>query len=166
MIPLPLTPESFRPFGAVIAADAAGVSANQGTALRSNHLAELINLRPGARPNLCAFRCAPATGPRFEARLLERHAKSTQLFVPMSATSRYLVIVALGDARPDLKTIQAFIASGPAGIAYAPGVWHHPMIALDAAIDFACLVWEDGGAEDCDESELQPPISIELDKKI
>ena len=34
------------------------------------------------------------------------------------------------------------------------GVWHHPMIALDAPIDFTCLVWEDGSEGDCEVAPL------------
>ena len=36
----------------------------------------------------------PAT--RFDFKLLERHARSTQMFIPMNGVARYLVIVALG----------------------------------------------------------------------
>ena len=62
---------------------------------------------------------------------------------------RYLVIVTLGGDAPDLSTLAAFIAHGTEGISYRPGVWHHPMIALDHETDFICLVWEDGSRDDC-----------------
>jgi ureidoglycolate lyase len=62
---------------------------------------------------------------------------------------RYLVLVALGADRPDLATLAAFVATGAQGVSYRPGVWHHPMIALDDAIDFTCFVFEDGSAGDC-----------------
>lgn len=94
-------------------------------------------------------------------RLLEKHPYSTQLFVPMNA-SRFLIVVARGGDRPDLACIAAFIASGLQGVTYAPGVWHHPMIALDDATDFTCLTWEDGTASDCVMSDLVEPIGIEI----
>ena len=63
--------------------------------------------------------------------------------------SRYIALVALGGDRPDLSTLAAFVAEGPQGISYAPGVWHHPMLTLDSETDFVVFVHEDGAAEDC-----------------
>ena len=74
---------------------------------------------------------------------------------------RYLVVVALGGAAPELSTARAFVASPTQGIGYRAGVWHHPMIALDAPIDFACFVWEDGSTLDCETFALQEPLVVE-----
>lgn len=154
----PLTVEGYAPYGDVIMASPrgeAGKPANQGTARRFDHLAALENLRPErAALNVCVFRCAPRIAWPLPIALLEKHPASTQVFLPMNAR-RYLVVVALGGDRPDLATLAAFVASGTQGVTYRPGVWHHPMIAIegpassDAEIHFACLVWEDGSAEDC-----------------
>jgi ureidoglycolate lyase len=148
----PLSHAAFSPFGSVISADRDDIAsrpANQGTAARQDFLAEVVDLRPGrAKLNLAAFRCAPRPGSRVELHLLEKHPASTQVFVPMNAR-RYLVVVALGGDRPDLSTSRAFLAGPTQGIGYAPGAWHHPMIALDEPTDFACLVWEDGSEGDC-----------------
>ena len=161
---LPLTAGAFAPYGAVLSADRDDVSArgaNQGTAARRDFIAELVNLRPHARLNLASFRCAPRDLSRFRVALLERHPHSSQVFVPMNA-SRYLVVVALGGERPDPSTLRVFKALGTQGISYAPGVWHHPMIALDAPTDFTCLVWEDGSAEDCVEHPLEAPFALSV----
>lgn len=152
----PLTPDAYAPYGRVIMASPRGEPgrpANQGTARRFDHLVAVENLRPAsAALNVSVFRCAPrplpAVSPAIEVALLEKHPGSTQVFLPMSAR-RYLAVVALGGDRPDLSTLAAFLAEGPQGVSYHPGVWHHPMIALDAEADFACLVWEDGSAGDC-----------------
>jgi ureidoglycolate lyase len=148
----PLTPDDYAPYGHVIMASPRGEPgkpANQGTARRFDHLAPLLDLRPGvASLNVSVFRCRPwPTGP-FEVKLLEKHPASTQIFVPMNAR-RYLALVARGDDRPDLSTLAAFVATGAQGVSYHPGTWHHPMIALDGEIDFACFVNEDGSAADC-----------------
>ncbi len=148
----PLTPDDYAPYGRVIMAaprGEPGKPANQGTARRFDHLAPLVDLRPGqAALNVCVFRATPWPASPFAVKLLEKHAASTQIFVPMNAR-RYLALVALGDDRPDLSTLAAFVASGAQGLSYHPGVWHHPMIALDTEIDFACFVWEDGSHHDC-----------------
>ena len=99
---------------------------------------------------------------RHEVALLERHPYSSQLFVPLNAPRRYLVVVALpaaeppgvdvrreGAAPPDMTTLRAFMARRDQGVNYAAGVWHHPLAALDDATDFACVVYEDGSPDDC-----------------
>ncbi len=159
----PLKRETYRPFGAVVAADPAHPwkSANNGTAERYNHLGELRNDRPArATPNLCVFRSAAFTDPTFSVKLLERHPHSTQLFVPMTDSARYLVVVAGGGDSPDLTTLRAFIAKSGQGITYHPGTWHHPLIALDHTTDFACVVYEDDSAGDCDIRDVSPPITV------
>jgi ureidoglycolate lyase len=150
----PLDREAYRPFGDVIAADdgVAPVSANEGTADKFERLAALENLRPDkATLAVSVFRCTPGVVP-MEIALLERHLRSTQIFIPMIAR-RLLVVVARADAsgeRPDLSTLAAFIAAPGQGISYRPGIWHHPMIALDGAAELACFVHEDGTDDDCE----------------
>lgn len=159
-----LTAAAFAPFGAVLSADRDDLSAraaNQGTAARCDFICDVVNLRAHARLNLASFRCAPRDLASFRVRLLEKHPHSSQVFVPMNA-SRYLVVVALGGLAPDLSTLRAFEASATQGIAYAPGVWHHPMIALDAPTDFTCMVYEDGSVEDCVEHHLDPPLQLSM----
>lgn len=156
LTPAPLTAAAFAPYGDVVSADrddVAAADANQGTAARRNRLTSLVNLRPHAALNVASFRCAAQTAwPRALA-LLEKHPHSTQLFVPMTAR-RYLVVVALGGDAPDLATARCFVARANQGVAYRPGVWHHPMIALDAATDFTAFVHEDGTPDDCVEHAL------------
>ncbi len=158
----PLTSESYAPFGNVIAAGTleAGKPANQRTARRYDQLGPLERTRADAPWNLCVFRCAPRDLSSFKVTLLEKHPYSTQLFVPMNA-ARYLVIVAEttnGGMSPELRSLRAFLATGRQGISYHPGVWHHPLLALDHETDFACVVSEDGGEGDC---EVRPIAEAE-----
>ena len=153
-----LTPSAFLPYGTVIAAQSAGVSANQNSATRFNRLAEIKSLRNEAYPNICVFRNTPIKSLPFHIKLLERHPKSTQMFIPMSNVmdSKYLVIVCLNDKesdKPDLNTLKAFVADSKQGINYHVGMWHHPIIGLPlhGSIDFACLVYETGDKDDCEE---------------
>ncbi|MBL8721982.1 MAG: ureidoglycolate lyase [Myxococcales bacterium] len=150
---------AFAPYGTVIEATGGSLAANQGTAARFDQATRLLNERPEARLAISVFRCAAQTSQPFTVRLLEKHPCSTQIFVPMNA-ARYLVIVALGGDTPDLATLSAFVAHGAQAIAYHPGVWHHPMVALDATIDFVCFVHEDGTARDCVVHPLARPGTI------
>ena len=150
----------YQPYGDVIAGGMESKSANAGTARRFDRLAALENLRAGATPNLCLFRVEPAVANPFSVRMLERHRHSTQVFIPMGSVSRYLVVVCGGGDAPDLATLKAFVAEGAQGISYHPGTWHPPLIAFDRTTDFACLVYEDGGAGDCEERALASVVSV------
>ena len=163
----PLTQELYRLYGDVIAAreEIKTVPANMGTATRYNDLAILKNLRTKtAEANLCLFQCSPVVvhpQTQFQITLLEHHPKSTQVFVPMNA-DRYLVVVCLGGNHPDLSTLRVFLASGKQGITYHPGVWHHPLIAVDHPTQFACLVYEDGSEDDCTVEMLKTPVTVSI----
>lgn len=160
----PLTGERYRPFGAVLAAygGTRPRKANMGTARRWDRLAPLENRRPGAKANLSVFRCAPFKGKTFSVKLLERHQHSTQVFLPLPGAARFLIVVARGGKKPDLKTLQAFVMRGPQGLTYKPGTWHHPMVALDRPSDLACLVYEDGTRGDCEVFPLPEPLDVKV----
>lgn len=161
LVAQPLSAQAFAPFGQVVSAGlAAGATANQGTAVRFDWSAALENLRPGARPNLAVFRSVARSLP-FEVRLLERHPRSTQLFVPM-VVDRFLVVVAPDDSRgePDLERLCAFVCGPGQGVNYRAGSWHHPLIALGRDAEFAMLAWEDGTALDCEERPLAHTLTI------
>jgi ureidoglycolate lyase len=157
----PLTRAAFAPFGDVVCAGLdEGTSANQGTAVRFNWAAALSSTRAAARPNLAVFRSVPQPLP-FVVRLLERHPCSTQAFLPL-VCARFLVCVAptLPDGAPDVAGLRAFLCSPGQGVNYHRGVWHHPIIALDAHAEFAMLAWEDGSAGDCEERPLGEAICV------
>ncbi|CAG8653445.1 20206_t:CDS:2 [Gigaspora margarita] len=175
----PLTCESFAPYGHVIASfkepsvspfmtsiahNVRITPANQGTARKYNHIAPVINFRETdviskndkgtvvqfvakARPNLSLFRCSPMKLP-IQVKLLEKHPYSSQAFIPMYSGSK--------EGNPNLETLRSFIAKNNQGISYNPGVWHHPMIALEDTTNFACLTHESGNQlEDCEEIDMK-----------
>ncbi len=154
----PLSVEGFAPFGDVVSAGLrAGSSANQGTAVRFDRCAKLATTRAGASPNLAVFRAAPQALP-LTVKLLERHPCSSQAFLPLTC-ARFLVIVAPAreDGAPDLDGLCAFVCGPGQGINYHAGVWHHPIVALDAPAELAMLAWEDGTAQDCVEHPFAAP---------
>jgi ureidoglycolate lyase len=158
----PLSVEAFAPYGDVISAALnAGSSANHGSAVRFDRCAPLVNSRPGtADANLAVFRSAAKSMP-FEVKLLEQHPCSTQVFLPMQCT-RFLICVAgaLDGGAPDVAGLRAFVCHSGQGVAYKPGVWHHPIIALDDVAEFAMIAFEDGTPADCVEYPLAHSVMI------
>lgn len=159
----PLTAAAFQPFGQVVSAGLkAGSSANQGTAVRFDWCAELVNRRTSAKLNLAVFRSTPLAFP-LQIKLLERHPDNTQAFMPM-LVSRFVIIAApsLPDGTPDIAGLRAFLCLPGQGINYNAAVWHHPIIALDQPAEFAMLAWEDGTPRDCEEFPLSEHIEVTL----
>ena len=156
----PLTAEAFRPYGDVIeATDAARhFTINEGFAERYHDLARVDVATQGGRTLISIFKAKPRTLP-MQLLLLERHPLGSQAFMPLSQRA-YLVVVAPAtplSPAPDMAAIRCFRAEASQGVNYAPGTWHHPLIALDAACDF--LVVDRGGAPgdaNCDEHPLGP----------
>ena len=158
---LPLSALAFAPFGDVVSAGLkVGASANQGTAVRFDHCAQLINARANATANLAVFRSVPKSLP-FEVKLLEKHPHSTQVFLPMRCR-RLLVCVApalLGGA-PDVSQLKAFVCEPGQGVSYKPDTWHHPIVALDDIAELAMLAFEDGSPDDCVVYPLAHPVLV------
>ena len=151
----PLTREAFAPFGEVIeASDAAQhFTINAGNTERYHDLARI---EPGAdgRVIVSIFRGQPRTLP-FTVHMMERHPKASQAFIPMSGKP-YLVVVAPAGEPPAVEDLQVFLARGDQGVNYATGVWHHPLLALEAVCDFI-VVDRSGPGHNCDEVQLDTP---------
>ena len=163
MIPLTLeqlTPQGFAPFGDVIQAQGARhFLINEGNAERYHDLARLTP-GPGGRVTVNIFR-GRAFSPPFPLTHMERHPLGSQAFIPLEGR-RYLVAVATGGAAPDLETLRVFLAQGGQGVNYLPGVWHHPLLALEATSDF--LVLDRGGeGSNCDIVPLPPGRFMPID---
>jgi ureidoglycolate lyase len=136
----PLTAAAFAPYGDVLAAPV-----DPGRVYFPDAIG---NGRPSAALSLSLSRLTPVALPLRSA-LLERHAFSSQTFLPLSV-SRYLVIVAppAPDGGPDAGAARAFVAQAGQGITYRAGTWHHGMTVLDRGAEFAVVMWRDGTAAD------------------
>ena len=148
----PLTPAAFAPFGVVLEAAGPGRAVNGGTARRVDYPAPLVSTRPEARLRVARYTCTAAEGAIVVA-VLERHAASSQWFLPVEP-ARYVVVVAPGDDAPRVDEARAFVAEAPTGIAYARGTWHAPLRVVGSDAALLCLVHEDGSAADCEEVTL------------
>ena len=151
----PLHAHSFVPFGDVIEASSAAhvLGINEGYAQRFDDLARLDVMQLGGRPLLSLFRARPRELP-LQLRLVERHRLGSQAFVPLGG-QRFLVVVAAPGPAPDLAQLRCFMAAPGQGVNIAAGVWHHPLLALDAGGDF--LVIDRGSPDaqaDCEEHSL------------
>jgi len=156
-----LTAERFAPFGDVMAVDAANrhFPINGGTTERYHDLA---NLDAGADGKLIVsiFRGQPRELP-FAVTMLERHPLGSQAFMPLVAQP-YLVVVAPAGIAPAPDTLRAFLARPGQGVNYAPGVWHHPLLALNETCDFL-VVDRSGPGNNCDEFTLAETLFLTLD---
>jgi ureidoglycolate lyase len=156
----PLTAAAFARFGQVIEAAGVGAAANQGRATRIPLSLDLTADPRATRAAAAIYRIVPSALP-FAMGVVERHPLSAQLFFPNHA-ARFLVCTLgnLPDGEPDLASARAFIGHASQGIVYRAGLWHGPLVALDAAADFLMQMHECGGPEDCEERTLAAPILI------
>lgn len=148
--PQPLAADTFAPFGQVIqaGADSPRRSINAGFALRFHDLARLDTAREGGRAQVNIFRSIARALP-LQLSEVERHRLGSQLFMPLSPLS-FLVVVAAAGPVPQVNALQCFLGGPGQGVNLDPGVWHHPLLALQDG-DF--LVIDRGGEgvpEDCD----------------
>lgn len=70
--------------------------------------------------------------------MLEKHPFFSQAFIPRSTTP-FLVVVALGEDKPNLNTLKAFITDGNQGVHYKRGIWHFPLISLEENEQFIVI---------------------------
>ena len=124
----PLTAESFAPFGEVIEYRGDPLNNNQGRCKKYPSLAT-INTGNSKAVNAHLFLQSELIEIPFKLQVLERHPIGCQMFMPLNREP-YLVVVASGYKQPDPQGIRCFMASEGQGIVYAPGVWHHPLLAL------------------------------------
>jgi ureidoglycolate lyase len=149
----PLDAKSFAPYGELLSPPPDGG--------RAYFDERLQNLRETAWPSISIARPAAAIALPFLVTRLERHAFSSQSFVPIDAR-RWLVVVAphAADGGPDASRLEAFLAGPDQGITYAADTWHHPLTAIEETASFALIMWRDGTAGDEEFFELPQPVRI------
>ena len=148
----PLTAREFAPYGDVIEAreDTLFHTINRGFARRFDRLAAIDTAAAGGTTAVAIVRAIARALP-FDVVMLERHLLGSQAWVPLSARP-WLVVVAPAGSVPDLSSLRCFLCSGGQGVNYAPGTWHHPLLALDAESDFLVIDRAGPSGEvDCEE---------------
>jgi ureidoglycolate lyase len=155
----PLTVEAFAPYGDVIAARGEANTINQGMGGRCSDLAQVDVTADGGRAAISVIRCIAESLP-INLRLMERHPLGSQAFIPLNG-QRYVVVVAPAGAPPARADLRAFLCRGDQGINYHRGTWHHPMLALDRACEFAEFHRAGPGAN-CDEAALPCAVVVQV----
>lgn len=151
----PLTRKAFAPFGDVIQADdtVQHFTINEGNTERYHDLA---HIEPGddGRAIVSIFRGLPRSLP-FTVTMMERHPKASQAFIPLSDRP-YLVVVAKPESTPTVDDLRVFLCTGTQGVNYAKGVWHHPLLGLEAVSDFL-VIDRAGPGDNCDIVQMETP---------
>ncbi len=150
-----LTADGFAAFGQVLSGLDSGPE-------RHDFAALVQNARPDARLNIAFVRTALDAVP-VTLRLLERHAYSHQLFVPMRDTQQLVVVCgALDSGEPDIGQLRAFVSAGNQAVNYAAGTWHAPRMAIAGSGEFIMARWDDGGPEDTHFRDLDTTVEISV----
>lgn len=158
LIPKRLTKQGFLAFGDVIEAntDVKNFVINDGFTQRYHDLAKVDVNDNNGHPLINIFRSTPLTQP-IAIKMMERHPKGSQAFIPMG-TNNYLVVVAPA-GEFNVENIEVFIANANQGVNYHKGTWHHFCLALGSESDF--LVIDRGGEGDnCDVIALDGSLVI------
>ena len=155
LTPAPLTQDAFARFGDVVEIDgAAALEINPGFARRFNGLADIDVASDGAAVNISLFDARPRPQP-IAIKLMERHPRGTQLFMPLQ--DKPWLVVVCADPR-DPASYRAFAATGRQGVNYARNVWHHPLLILGEGERF--MVVDRVGQDNLEEVWLDQPLSL------
>ena len=57
--------------------------------------------------------------------------------------------------------LRAFLAQPGEGVNYAPGTWHHPLLALNEVSDFL-VIDRSGPGNNCEETAILPAVQLAL----
>ncbi|MFW1951931.1 ureidoglycolate lyase [Acinetobacter beijerinckii] len=147
----PLTQESFSAFGDVIEKENHDFfSINHGLTQRYHALSVAQISGDNTAVGMSIFHNLCATQIPFKIDMLERHPHGSQSFIPLQQ-QKFIIIVALplDQKQPNEQQIYAFLSNGKQGVTYHQGVWHHPLITLEAESDFL-VVDRIGGGQNCD----------------
>ncbi|WP_417624369.1 ureidoglycolate lyase [Paremcibacter congregatus] len=155
-----LTKADFTPYGDLVAAHpvAAKHMINDGHTIRYHDLADIHCQDKAAKVTVNIFRSDMQALPVMIEKM-ERHPKSSQMFMPLSDRPYLVVVAPPGDFDPD--RVEAFVAHAGQGVNYHAGTWHHYSLALEGVSDF--LVMDYADVEDnCDEVALSEPLQVKL----
>lgn len=147
-----LSREAFAPFGEVMETEGAETRLiNAGACTRFHALSHVPAM--GGDVIVSLFRAEPVSE-TFEIAMMERHPLGAQAFWPLSGRDWIVAVAPDEGGRPGEPLL--FHACADQGVAYAPNVWHHPLLALHAVSDFL-VVDRDRPEENLEEAHYAKP---------
>lgn len=157
----PLSKDTFAPFGDVIETDGSDFfMINQGSTQRFHRLAEVQTETPEDQVIVSIFRAEALPYP-LTVRMLERHPRGSQAFMPLLGNPFLIVVAPCGD-EPESGLTRAFLSNGRQGVNYHRGVWHHPVLAIEKRDDFL-VVDRSGPGGNCDEFYFNEAQQLRLE---
>ena len=121
-----ITKENFSEYGELITTNNnQSKSGNANTAQFYFDLAKIEVLGNNSNARLNIIKTTKRNFP-LTIDMMEMHPYSSQVFLPYGRT-KFIVLVAPGDEKPDLTKIECFIVSNGDGINFNAKVWHCPL---------------------------------------
>ena len=155
----PLSKGEFASFGDVVETGGAELRMiNGGSTERFHDLATVDVTAGGGRAIVSLFRGQPFAPP-IDIAMMERHPLGSQMFFPLAARPFLAVVAPDEGGKPGAPV--AFLCPQGKGVNYAPNVWHHPLLSLDAVSDFL-VVDRDGPGNNLEEFDY-PGIRYRID---
>jgi ureidoglycolate lyase len=157
-----LDAKTFSVFGKVISVeDTPSILINDGYAQKHYNLCDMDANKKNGVSTLHIYIAKKREFP-LSIHMLEKHPYFSQTFMPRS-NKPFLVVVALGDEKPDLNTLKVFKTNGNQGVFYKRGIWHFPLISIEDNEQFIVIDRNDLGKS---ENKLEDCIEINIDTKI
>lgn len=157
----PLTPSAFAAFGDVIdTEDRDYFMINNGSTRRYHKLASVETALPDDQAIISIFSAQALPRP-LVIRMLERHPLGSQAFMPLRGHP-FLIVVGPAGHAPQADQVRAFISNGRQGVNYHKGVWHHPVLTIEAQDTFL-VIDRSGSGNNCDEHFFDEPDWLTLD---
>jgi ureidoglycolate lyase len=160
--PISLNKANFKEYGEVISIEKSdSITINNGFAQKYYNLCNMDANDKNGVATLHLYLGKKREFP-LQINMMEKHPHFSQTFMPRSNTP-FLAVVALGDEKPDLKTLIVFKTNGNQGVFYKKGIWHFPLIALEDNEQFIVIDRNDLGKE---ENKVVDCIEIDIEEKI
>jgi len=138
LIPTQLSFDTFSLYGDVLSADGTEMKIiNNGFAQKHYDLCAIDSRENNGLSAVHIYIAKKRVFP-LDINMLEKHPFFSQAFIPRSNTP-FLAVVALGDDKPDLNTLKAFITDGNQGVHYKKGIWHFPLISVEENEQFIVI---------------------------
>lgn len=145
----PLTKEAFAPFGDVVESEGRDwYFINDKMVKRYHDLCEVDTGAEEGRTVVSICEAQPNTFP-MPVRMVERHAWSSQAFIPVD-DNPFVVVVAPPGETVRKEDLRAFLTNGRQGINYKRGTWHHVLLVPKRPMRFL-VVDRAGPGTNCEE---------------